>query len=1050
MTTQGTPSNYKQFMSWNEGGVLDCPVFASSRYMKTPFYADDIFIDRNVVCGFNNTAIIWDRQRDQVALSITQVRIVTKLGSSLKLLCLLLLTPGITALSQTPIDHTAMTRGPISFGFLQNPQFIELATLDRDGVRAIRFRWTADSGEFSYDLDDGAVLHGRIRKFKLEGIRTELQGTNVPTLEIKTGQLSFEFTSISEVKLNLYGGVLTIPVGSTGTVSNTQAINIKGPNRTNQIGRLQLAFSSPLAWRDATFQFPRLPTQIKLNLSSQAAVPTLIDVPFSNGKLQLARGRFSYNLPAADAAKTVELVDPTYRANLRGIGLGGFIVDLQTDKLTLQAQNLSVSGEITARVVKSEPIPVLFSGKVSAGKLGGSATFSEAVAQMENLSITDLRLDPSPPVVPPIAQNAGESIEAFETPASGPSEKLTLKDVSVFLPVAFSTRDMSPKEGPFPIELMRNNPFRISKFSAKPSIAALPQITNTADFYTASPWQARAIEELEMSTLTKRQRESIRISHQSLQNTSSPTFLVNYPRADFRPLLDKFLRSRGLKLLEDKFGPQEALLLVDVVNSSNPLKLPESVKFVYRISPTIEKRIDTDSNKTVQDVVLRYSVALARIDQTKVGGSTTPDAFLAALDSQVTQANAASEAENSPVRFPLPVDLVEPIDLNKSFTDPETKARITLASKKTEAVISATSNTILVDEVGIHVMGFLEIDPTAAEPSPTSTDSADVAFSVFKAAFQQKVSEALSPESLQTWEVVSAHISKAFVSRALAAEFNKSEIQIAATFPNQRISPQPSPLPLNIPRDESNCDECHHCSGGGPGRWVCEGARGACMVSTAPVRILCEAKKALVNLVAGNAGRVEFSEVEALGILNPTRLNLAVNEDLSGANLNSDINVFAAFAGKATLKLNPVAKALTLCPIDLTFDIPRLPVTVSTKSLPFRNRFERTLSDTRERIDFQLTIEEAELDLGFPISPLVAAVGNNLGNFVTCPLPTGIIGVVGVIDQVFHFNYRFKLSQNFTAKIGGLSVTIPGRPKKVELTLKDSPLSVGFAEAAAQ
>src|SRR5436190_23138116 len=128
-------------------------------------------------------------------------------------------------------------------------------------------------------------------------------------------------------------------------------------------------------------------------------------------------------------------------------------------------------------------------------------------------------------------------------------------------------------------------------------------------------------------------------------------------------------------------------------------------------------------------------------------------------------------------------------------------------------------------------------------------------------------------------------------------------MRISASFPNQAVSPPPPELPLTVPRDESNCDQCDTCSGGGVGRGLCESARAGWEVETAPIRGLCEAKKKVVNFWAGtNIGTVEFSGVQAEAKLAETPLTLSINQDLSQATLDSRINLETKLSGRATLK----------------------------------------------------------------------------------------------------------------------------------------------------
>jgi len=343
-------------------------------------------------------------------------------------------------------------------------------------------------------------------------------------------------------------------------------------------------------------------------------------------------------------------------------------LNLRRDDLSLQIKGLSGSGEFTGKIVKSSPVPVLFNGNASVAGITGTAPFSSDVANIQGIKITGLQLRPTT-----VTQNP------------------TLAKNKSTNPIPLTAQSFQP---------LNNEP--------PDAQASGPSPLKPADFFTTSTGQVNAMKEMGIPTLSQQRLAAISSSRVTVQTMGSPNFLVNYPAIHFGSLLEEVAKRFNLKLLTNpKFGRQELLLLVSFKDGPLTLGEGDAMKFVFRITPSIEKRTNPTTNREEQVLVLRYRMGLARLDQTDLSNTVTPDDITGAADDQVGQADTASQ-DPTPLSITLPVDIAKPFEINKSFTDPTTKAKLAVHSKSVQAMVSLLSSVLLIDEQGVHVMGVLE------------------------------------------------------------------------------------------------------------------------------------------------------------------------------------------------------------------------------------------------------------------------------------------------------------------------------------------------------
>jgi len=317
-------------------------------------------------------------------------------------------------------------------------------------------------------------------------------------------------------------------------------------------------------------------------------------------------------------------------------------------------------------------------------------------------------------------------------------------------------------------------------------------------------------------------------------------------------------------------------------------------------------------------------------------------------------------------------------------------------------------------------------------------------FDALKSEFQQKATDALGPDPVQTWDTLSLYTSRQVISKTAALEFNKSEVNISATFPEQVLSPQPPTIELTMPHIIKNCSlfDCCDCGLFSPQCCLCD-------VAMAAPKAACEVGKAILDLAAGaHLGSIEFKDVAAQAVIDPTPLKIDIDNNLSHANITSNIKASGSVEGKADIHLETLVSVFTACFTLKPVDIPRTPVEVTAATPSFENTIETSSSD--DGTVLHVSLKKTALKLNFKNSPFLTTLLNNPDLFITCTIPAGALSIVGIVDQVFGIDKSIDLDpQNFPpVPLTQLSVEIPGTPPvKTKLAPRANALALGVVEA---
>lgn len=322
-------------------------------------------------------------------------------------------------------------------------------------------------------------------------------------------------------------------------------------------------------------------------------------------------------------------------------------------------------------------------------------------------------------------------------------------------------------------------------------------------------------------------------------------------------------------------------------------------------------------------------------------------------------------------------------------------------------------------------------------------------FDKLKSEFQQKAAAALGDDPVQTWGSLSLYSSRKLLSNAAALEFNKSDVSVAVTFPQQALSPQPPTIDLKMPHIIKNCSIFDCCDCGFFSPWCC-----VCDVTMAGPKAACELTKSVLDLAAGaHLGSIEFRDVTVQAVLDQTPLKVTISDDLSTASVTTttgDLKVKGTIGGKADIHLETLVSVFTACFILKPVVLPPTEVEVTAKVPTFSSSIDSSSSD--DGTDVRLSLQKTSLHLEFKNSIFLRALGNNPDLFITCSIPAGALTVAGIIDQVFGIDKSIDINpQSFPPKkIGQLSIEMPGRQVKTKLSPRANSLSLGVVEKTVQ
>lgn len=590
-----------------------------------------------------------------------------------------------------------LNRGPFTFSDLVRTRRVIVSTEDREGCSVHVVRWTADRGKFRYVNDAGTVIEGNISGFSLDGKMSKPDSPCQPLLEIDTRKLNFKLVTVTPFNIPAYGGVISLPQGQETTISNIQAINITGRGRSNHSGTLAVTTTRKLNWRNAKFNFQQLPNPIILNAESGLGDIKEFEIPLNTGKSLITNAQFAYVLPHNLRTQPFELHTPNYRANLRGIGLGSFIISLTRNRLGLKITNLSGTGEIAARSARTPQIPILFNGRANVNNLSATANFSLSQADMKDITFNGLKLIPELPTQPNRI-----AIRNSTEPTRSRSAKVLSRQTSLENLVRYQSTSYNLFE------------------SETATTQTIPPVC-----FEATQNQLADIKSLGMNSLPERQRLAIRNSSLALKNITAPDFIANLPANDVKPLIqDVVLKVLRMKILETKFGKQEVLFCAELAGIPSDATLPP-INLIYSVAPSIELRCDpkdvqagscsetnpADQIKKKPSLVFRYNVSQAGVESFDIPDDETPEGATERITDPVADADSKAKEQPSEFVLPLNLDFGQTINLNGSKEDPNTGDRYSIRATETrvQIVIPRDKSVILIDEKGVHVIGNLEV-----------------------------------------------------------------------------------------------------------------------------------------------------------------------------------------------------------------------------------------------------------------------------------------------------------------------------------------------------
>jgi len=305
----------------------------------------------------------------------------------------------------------------------------------------------------------------------------------------------------------------------------------------------------------------------------------------------------------------------------------------------------------------------------------------------------------------------------------------------------------------------------------------------------------------------------------------------------------------------------------------------------------------------------------------------------------------------------------------------------------------------------------------------------DSDFNNLEQGFKAKAVSGLGSESTANWQAASVYVSREFLADSATTSFNKANITIQAVFPKQTLNPQPKPFDIVMPHIIKSCDPpCPSC-GGGPFGWACEGARAACIATTAPFVATCLVAKTALDAAAGlYLGHVSPYDLELAATMNASALRLSVSKDLNNTQLSTNLQLHGIVQGHANVDLTP-------------------PTGVQVSNPGFTAGSALQLGNGPDGITIQATVQDMNFDIQFDGNPVISVLMANPQVYITCALPAGILTSFGVYTYVVPLVESEKFTPGQVAvSLGKISLNIPGITTPATFVIVQNGLALGLVQ----
>jgi hypothetical protein len=322
----------------------------------------------------------------------------------------------------------------------------------------------------------------------------------------------------------------------------------------------------------------------------------------------------------------------------------------------------------------------------------------------------------------------------------------------------------------------------------------------------------------------------------------------------------------------------------------------------------------------------------------------------------------------------------------------------------------------------------------------------DSDFNNLEQGFKAKAVSGLGSESTANWQAASVYVSREFLADSATTSFNKANITIQAVFPKQTLNPQPKPFDIVMPHIIKSCDPpCPSC-GGGPFGWACEGARAACIATTAPFVATCLVAKTALDAAAGlYLGHVSPYDLELAATMNASALRLSVSKDLNNTQLSTNLQLHGIVQGHANVDLTPLAGVFTACWPHQSMTIPPTGVQVSNPGFTAGSALQ--LGNGPDGITIQATVQDMNFDIQFDGNPVISVLMANPQVYITCALPAGILTSFGVYTYVVPLVESEKFTPGQVAvSLGKISLNIPGITTPATFVIVQNGLALGLVQ----
>jgi hypothetical protein len=273
------------------------------------------------------------------------------------------------------------TIGPMAFENVKNPVYVSPGNGRNGNVVNCKFTWTGTTLDFQIPK----ALTGAGTDLVVNG-EVNLPGSGPLHFTAPAKGISFKLRLSKSVDVQLLGGTIHLPKGTTLNVVNDSAVRIRGAEVT---GTLRYSAQN-IAWKDAAVQPPFGFPELHRSLKSRGTVT--FRTYLHDATTRVVGGVFISPQKTQGAALTSR--DDTHRVNVRKVTAHALTLEVAEGHVALAVAGVEADASLVVKASKALPLPVFADGVASVKRLRASMLPTPSIGTFSTFDVDGLKYTP--------------------------------------------------------------------------------------------------------------------------------------------------------------------------------------------------------------------------------------------------------------------------------------------------------------------------------------------------------------------------------------------------------------------------------------------------------------------------------------------------------------------------------------------------------------------------------------------------------------------------------------------------------------------------------